>query len=139
MIALDTNVLVRAIVTEANADAATRAQQQRAITLLSSGQKLFVPLSVVQELEWVLRSVYDMPVQDIADVLQDLLQTENIETDRAAAVQQALAGHRDGLDFSDALHLALSGLCTGMASFDARFARRAKRLALKPAVAAPTG
>jgi predicted nucleic-acid-binding protein len=139
VIALDTNVLVRAIVAEADADATTRAQQQRAMALLSSGKRLFIPLTVAQEVEWVLRSIYGMPVQDIAAVLQDLLHTENIETDRAAAVQQALAGYTNGLDFSDALHLALAGLCTGMASFDTRFAKRAGRLGLKPSVAAPAG
>jgi len=50
-----------------------------------------------------------------------------------------LAGYTNGLDFSDALHLALAGLCTGMASFDARFAKRAGRLGLKPSVAVPAG
>lgn len=41
MIALDTNVLVRAIAAEIDADAATKAQRRKAQALLSSGRQLF--------------------------------------------------------------------------------------------------
>lgn len=137
MIALDTNVLARAIVVEMDADAATKTQRKRAQALLSSGQQLFVPVTVIEELEWVLRGAYGMPAQDIAAVFQDMLAVESLTVDRAAAVSQALAWYRRGLDFSDALHLAQSGLCSGLATFDARFARTAGRLGLKPPVSAP--
>jgi predicted nucleic-acid-binding protein len=50
MIALDTKVLARAIVEEADADAATLAQQQAARALLSAGQALFLPVTVIEEL-----------------------------------------------------------------------------------------
>jgi predicted nucleic-acid-binding protein len=136
VIALDTNVLARAIVAEADADAATRRQQRDARALLSSGADLFVPLTVAQELEWMLRSVYEMPPADIADLFDDLLAVENVTVDRAAAVGQAVDGYRRGLDFSDALHHALSGACAGFATFDAGFIKRARRLGLKPPVAA---
>jgi len=111
MIALDTNVLARDIAVEIDADAATRAQRKRAQALLSSGSRLFVPVTVIEELGWVLR--------------------------RAAAVGQALVWYRQGLDFSDALHLAQSGLCSGRATFDARFVKTARRLGLEPQVVAP--
>ncbi|MDO8790125.1 MAG: type II toxin-antitoxin system VapC family toxin [Sulfuritalea sp.] len=137
MIALDTNVLARAIATEIDADAATKAQRRRAQALLSSGSQLFVPVTVVEELEWVLRGAYGMPPDDIAAVFEDMLAVENLTVDRAAAVSQALAWYRQGLDFSDALHLAQSGLCIGFATFDSRFARTARRLGLEPPVSAP--
>ena len=120
MIALDTNVLARAIAVEIDADAATRAQRKRAQASLSSGSRLFVPVTVIEELEWVLRGAYGMSPDDIA-----------------AAVGQALVWYRQGLDFSDALHLAQSGLCSALATFDARFARTARRLGLEPRVSAP--
>ena len=138
MIALDTNVLARAIAVETNADAATKAQRKRAQALLSSGQQLFVPVTVIEELEWVLRGAYGMPPEDIAAVFEDMLAVENLTVDRAAAVSQALVWYRHGLDFSDALHLAQSGLCSGLATFDARFAKTARRLGLEPAVSAPS-
>lgn len=137
MIALDTNVLARAIATEIDADAATKVQRKRAQALLSSGQQLFVPVTVIEELEWVLRGAYDMSPDDIAAVFEDMLAVENLTVDRAAAVSQALAWYRQGLDFSHALHLAQSGLCSGLATFDARFAKAARRLGLEPRVSAP--
>lgn len=136
MIALDTNVLTRAIAAEIDADAATKAQRKRAQALLSSGQQLFVPVTVIEELEWVLRGAYGMPPEDIAAVFEDMLAVDNLTIDRAAAVSQALTWYRQGLDFSDALHLAQSGLCSGLATFDTRFAKTARRLGLEPPVAA---
>lgn len=76
---------------------------------------------------------------DIADLIDDLLAVENITVDRAAAVAQAADGYRRGLDLSDALHLALSNACTSLATFDGGFIKRARRLGLKPSVAAPSG
>ncbi len=137
MIALDTNVLARAIAVEMNADAATKAQRKRAQALLSSDSQFFVPVTVIEELEWVLRGAYGMPPEDIAAMFEDMLAVDNLTVDRAAAVSQALVWYRQGLDFSDALHLAQSGLCTGLATFDTRLARTARRLGLEPAVSAP--
>lgn len=138
MIAVDTNILARAIVKETDSDSGTRRQQERARKLLTSGRDLFVPVTVVQELEWVLRAVYGMPVAAVAALFDDLLAVENITVDRAAAVAQAVAGYRNGLDFSDALHLAQAGICASLATFDAGFVKLANRLGLKPAVSAPT-
>lgn len=138
MIALDTNVLARAIVVENDADAATRFQQREARALLGSGTDLFVPVTVLQELEWVLRSVYDMPTGDIAGLFRDLLCVENITVDRAAAVDQAVEAYQRGLDFSDALHLALATACDRLASFDAAFIKKARRMGLQPSVESPT-
>jgi len=137
VIALDTNVLARAIAAELDADAATKAQRKRAQALLSSGRQLFVPVTVIEELEWVLRGAYGMPSEDIAAVFEDMLAVETLTVDRAAAVSQAIAWYRRGLDFSDALHLAQSGLCEGLATFDTRFSKTARRLGLEPQVAAP--
>jgi len=137
MIALDTNVLARAIAAEIDADAATKAQRKRAQALLSSGRELFVPITVIEELEWVLRGAYDMPPDEIAALFEDMLAVENLTIDRVGAVSQAIAWYRRGLDFSDALHLALSGLCTGLATFDMQFSKTARRLKLAPPVSAP--
>ena len=137
MIALDTNILVRAIATEVGADSASKSQQVRAQHLLSSGQDMYVSITVIVELEWVLRGAYEMPRSDIAAVLDDMLCVENITVDRAAAVSQAVEWYRQGLDFSDALHLAQAGLCSGLATFDIRFAKVSRRLGLQPPVTIP--
>lgn len=134
MIALDTNVLARAIIEEADADAATLGQQEAARALLSSGEALFLPVTVIEELEWVLRGVYDLPQADVLALLEDLLAIDNLVVDRAAAVARAVEGYRQGMDFSDALHLAQAGHCIHLATFDARFRKVAKRLKLQPPV-----
>lgn len=137
MIALDTNVLARAITTELEADAATALQQQQARDLLASGLPLYLPITVIAELEWVLRGAYAMPAKDIAAIFEDLLLVEQITVDRAAAVSQALQWYRRGLDFADALHLAQSAPCHSLATFDAGFAKAARRLGVRPVVTKP--
>jgi predicted nucleic-acid-binding protein len=137
MISLDTNVLVRAVLVEADADELTRAQKKRAKEILSSGADLYVPITVVQELEWVLRAVYEAAPTEVIALLEDLLAVTGMTVDRASAVRQAVDWYRKGMDFSDALHLAQSGLCTELQSFDRSFQRSAGRLAASPAVRAP--
>lgn len=137
MIALDTNVLVRAIAAETDADGPTKAQRKRAQALLSSGRQLFVPITVIEELEWVLRGGYGMPPDEIAALFEDMLAVSNLTIDRVGAVSQAVAWYRRGMDFSDALHLAQSGLCTGLATFDKQFSKAARRLGVNPEVSAP--
>ncbi|KAA6187766.1 type II toxin-antitoxin system VapC family toxin [Thiohalocapsa marina] len=137
MIALDTNILARAIVHEAEADAVTQQQQTAAQALLTSGQTLFLPVTVVQELDWVLRGVYELPRDQVLSVIEDLLHIEHLVVDRAAAIAEAVEGYRQGLDFSDALHLAQSRHCDAMASFDARFRKRVVKLHMQPPVHIP--
>jgi predicted nucleic acid-binding protein len=61
-----------------------------------------------------------------------------VTVEDAGAVDQAAQWHIKGLDFADALHLAKSAACSGLATFDdKRFARRAQRLGLKPPVSPP--
>jgi len=138
MIALDTNILARAIAAEIDADAATKAQSKRAQALLLSGRQLFVPVTVIEELEWVLRGGYGMAPDEIADLFEDMLAVNNLTIDRVAAVSQAIDSYRRGVDFSDALHLAQSGLCAGLATFDKKFSKAARRLGLEPPVSAPS-
>lgn len=137
MIALDTNVLVRVIAEEENADTTTRRQREIALALLDSGEPLYVPMTVVLELEWVLRGRYELPRDDVAAILADLVEIENLTVDRAAAVSQAVEWYRRGLDFADALHLAQSALCTRLATFDRDFAKRSTRLGLQPPAGVP--
>ncbi len=137
MIALDTNVLLRACVEEAQADEETRRQTEVARGLLASGQDLFVPLTVALELEWVLRARYGYGAADVAKVLGGLAESEDVVMDHGPAVAAALAWYGRGMDFADALHLASSAACAELATFDRSFVKKAARLGLKPPVSAP--
>ena len=120
MRALDTNVLVRALVQD---DAA---QGRRAQACLGT-QLVYVPVTVVLALEWVLRSRYGYPPKTIADVMEKLAILANTVVGEQAAVIAAARKMRQGWDFADALHHALADGCEDFATFDANLARRAGR------------
>lgn len=120
MRALDTNVLVRALVQD---DAA---QARRAQACLSA-QPVYVPITVVLELEWGLRSRYGFSPKAIADAMEKLAMLENAVVGEQAAVVAAARKIRQGWDFADALHHALAAGCDDFATFDTHPARRAGR------------
>ena len=138
MIGLDTNVLARYYLGGHQVDAATARQQQAARRLLEGDQALYVAKTVLLELEWVMRGAYASTRQQFVAVLEHLLSSPNVTVEDRLSVEAALAGHRSGLDFADALHHAAYRTCDAMASFDDRkFARRANKLGLLPAVTVP--
>jgi predicted nucleic-acid-binding protein len=94
-----------------------------------------VSKSVVLELEWVMRGYYGFDHAEVASVLRHLLEQAHIAVEDRDAVLQALSNVEAGIDFADALHHASYKFCDSVATFDDRkFARRAKKLGLAPAV-----
>jgi predicted nucleic-acid-binding protein len=138
MIGVDTNVLARYFVEEAEADAATQRQREAARQLIESGQDLFLPKTVALELEWVLRGYYGFGVEQVLQVFDQLLHQACLQLEDRPALEQAVSGLRSGLDFADALHHASCRNCDSIASFDDRgFARRIRQLNLPPRVVVP--
>lgn len=138
MIALDTNILARFYVDDP-ADPEAAKQRRIAHRLLTESPHVFVPLTVILELEWVLRAFYGFGAEDFVRVVNHLLGLSNVSVEEWSRISDALAWHTEGLDFADALHLLASSRCTEFLSFDDRkFARRAKRLGIAPAVVVPT-
>jgi predicted nucleic-acid-binding protein len=134
MIALDTNVIARFYVDDP-ADPQAALQRPLARKLFEEAGALFVPLSVVLELEWVLRAFYEFPAPQFAKVVMHLAGLPHVTLESSPNVLSALKHHLAGLDFVDALHLRASASCEALASFDDRkFARRAKKLKLLPPV-----
>ena len=131
MKALDTNVLARFFIDDP--DDAQAPQQRRAAMAALAGRS-FVSVTVLLELEWVMRGFYELPVKDIARVLRALAGIEHVTLEDRDAVLVAIDAFAKGLDFADALHLARSSRASGFATFDQRFAKRARRLALAPSV-----
>jgi predicted nucleic-acid-binding protein len=129
--ALDTNVLARFFVDDPD-DAQAAKQRPAAIAALS--QRSFVSVTVLLELEWVLRGFYTLPRKDVSRVLRALAGIEHITLEDRAAVLAALDGFDQGLDFADALHLSRSARAASFTTFDQGLAKRAKRLSLVPPV-----
>jgi predicted nucleic-acid-binding protein len=137
MIAIDTNVLARFYCDDPDDPEAAR-QRVRARRVMLGSPAVFVPLTVVLELEWVMRGFYDLPPDTFADTLDHLLGMAHVTVERWEAVKDAVDLHRQGLDFADALHWVSSAACARLVTFDdRRFVRRARRLARSPAVTLP--
>jgi predicted nucleic-acid-binding protein len=139
MIGLDTNILARYYVaaTPGLDDPATFKQCEAARALIESGKRLMVSKTVVLELEWVLRGRYALTSSQVRQVINHLLSMEHIEVEDKVAVQSATTALSQGFDFADALHHASYRTCASVATFDDKgFARRAKRVGLKPMVMA---
>lgn len=139
MIGLDTNVLARYYLSGHDADPATTRQQHAARRLLEGEQPLLVARTVLLELEWMMRGVYASTAAQFAGVIEHLLSLPHVTVEDRLSIEAALTAHRAGLDFADALHHATYRVCDAMASFDdRRFARRANKLGLAPAVTIPS-
>ena len=131
MRALDTNVLARFFIDDAD-DAQAAKHRPSAVAALS--ERAFVAVTVLLELEWVMRGFYGLPPTDISRVLRALSSIEHITLEDRSAVLMALDAFDQGLDFADALHMVRSSRASGFATFDQRLAKRAKDLALSPPV-----
>ncbi len=132
MRAVDTNILARFYLRD---DAA---QGRIAARVLAAGD-VFIPKTVVLELEWVLRYVAEQSESKVIECLAHLIALPGITVEDRDEIEAALSHCRNGIDFADALHLAASSACSELLTFDDRgYARRAKKLRLKPAVLVPT-
>jgi predicted nucleic-acid-binding protein len=128
VIAVDTNVLVRLVTND------DPVQSPRAARLFVK-EDVFVSLTVLLEVEWVLRGAYELPPPAIQNAFERLVSVPSVTVEAAAAVARALTWFAGGMDFADALHLASSATSvTGFHTFDKALARRAGKLANAPAV-----
>lgn len=107
MPALDTNVLVRYLVQD---DPGQLAAAKRLIGRnVAEGSTLFVLVTVVLELEWVLRSSFAFPKDDVLMTLSSLFSAAELTFESERALEVALQLYRDGsADFADCLHVALA-------------------------------
>ncbi|NEX21271.1 type II toxin-antitoxin system VapC family toxin [Thiorhodococcus mannitoliphagus] len=139
MIALDTNILARFYVDDPADPEAVR-QRPIAYRIITSHPSLFVPLTVVLELEWVLRAFYRFEADSVIQVFEHLLGLASVNVEESGRIAKALDLLAQGMDFADALHLSGCGHCEALHTFDdRRFARRALRLGTEPMVMVPTG
>lgn len=138
MIGIDTNILARFYVDDP-ADPEAARQRPIARRILAESQGVFVPLTVILELEWVLRAFYGFSSADFILVVQHLMGLPNVTLKDWPMVADALDLHAQGLDFADALHLSTATECKAFLTFDdRRFARRAMSLGAVPPVSVPT-
>jgi predicted nucleic-acid-binding protein len=121
---LDTNVLVRWLVEDDDTQVA------RAKNLFETARSrrttLFVPDTVMLELEWVLRSRYGFDKSTVLGAFSALLETQELEFQTESAIERALHLYRLGAaEFRDCLHAGICGAAdrSPMLTFDERAAR----------------
>lgn len=108
-VAVDTNVLVRAVVGDDPAQASVAAK------VLADAELIAVALPCLCEFVWVLLSVYDFHPADAATAIRALLAVANVEVNRPA-VEAGLAVLEAGGDFADGV-IAYEGNWLGGETF----------------------
>lgn len=108
-IAVDTNVLVSAVMHD---DAA---QARAAAKALTGADLIAIALPCLCEFVWVLRKVYDVRTEDIAAAIRTLLAAANVQVNRPAA-EAGLAMLEANGDFADGV-IAYEGNWLGGETF----------------------
>lgn len=93
-IAVDTNVLIRAVVRD------DPTQSKAAAKVLTEAELIAVALPCLCEFAWVLRKVYGFTPADVAIAIRALLAAANVEVNRPA-VEAGLSVLEAGGDFAD--------------------------------------
>lgn len=102
MIGLDTNLVVRFLVQDDEAEAAIA---NDVFASLSADRPGFIGSVVLAEVSWVLARAYNANREDIATAIEGLLRSEEIIIENTEAGYRALAIYRAGraIDFAGAL------------------------------------
>jgi predicted nucleic-acid-binding protein len=122
VIGLDTNVLLRALISEDVWPDDQPGQMKAARRLITEGnESFFVNHVVLAETVWVLSGPMRQPKSKVVEVLDGLLAATNVVVDRHEAVAAAVAAFRDGKPgFADHLigHVNRMSGCDHTVSFD---------------------
>lgn len=119
MLAIDANLIVRYL----TGDHAKQSARARA---LIDGEPVFVAITMLLEVEWVLRSAYAYEAADVARALRAFAGLRTVTVEDGARVAEALDLAEKGMDFADALHLTRTRHCEGFVTFDRKLVRAAK-------------
>ena len=107
MASLDTNVLVRYLVQEDEQQFFRARKLIRAA--VRAGETLYIPITVMLELEWVLRSNFKLSKVQVTNTLSALLSSHELYFEFETAVEIALTLYMKGTaDFADCMHVALA-------------------------------
>lgn len=90
---------------------------------------MFVSVTVMLEVERVLRSAYEYRPADVARAIRSFAGLPTVTVEDGDMVATALDLAERGMDFADALHLGKAAHCNGMASFDRKFVKAAQAAA----------
>lgn len=127
MIAIDTNILARFLLND------DPFQFKQARDLLARPNDYTAPPTVLLELVWVLES-YDCTRTEVLNALRMLLGLPNFKPKSFEAICYAVNWYEAGMDFGDALNLALSAGDDAFATFDKALGKMASDNGIAPQV-----
>jgi predicted nucleic-acid-binding protein len=116
MRAIDTNIIVRFLTAD------DPGQFAKASDVVRAGD-LFVSITVLLEVEWVLRGAFKYTPSVIVKSLRGFAGLPGVTIERPELAERAFDWTEAGLDFADAIHLAGAEGCEEFVTFDKRFAR----------------
>ena len=121
MLGIDTNILARFLVRD------DLAQFEKARKLIhrevTAGRRVFVNQLVLMETEWVLRSRYLVPKNQIIEAISSLLNATDVQFEDEPVIEEALFIWKDApANFADCLIGAKNRRigCRATATFDAK-------------------
>ena len=119
MLGIDTNVLVRFLVQDDDAqfDKARKLIKRE----IAAGRRVFVNQLVLMETEWVLRSRYAVPKNQIIETISGLLDAADVQFEDEPVIEEALFVWKEiTADFADCLIGAKNRRlgCKATATFD---------------------
>ena len=124
MLAADTNVWARALLED---DKAQAGKAKAALAQARSAGGIFVPLLVLAELSWVLRSRWERA--KVIDTLDGMLRTRGVQVESPALARKALDAARSGaVGFADHLiaEISFAAGADEILTFDKAFARQTR-------------
>ena len=125
MITIDTNIVVRYVMRD------DLRQAQKAQDFLRQHECLIIR-TVVLELVWVLSAGYKLSREKVIEHVRHILCLPTVFTEDVDNVLLALQWYESGMDFADALHLAVSLVeADGFATFDKGITKSVNRLGIQ--------
>ena len=121
MDAVDTNIVVRLLTQD------DELQYQKSLGIFQQ-KDVFIPDTVILEIEWVLRFAYKFKPTEISSALRKLFGLPNVYLVNTNLVERVLQWYENGLDFADAFHLAQSQHHAHFYTFDEKFIKKANGL-----------
>ncbi len=121
MIAVDTNIIIRFLTQDDDL------QYKKAFSIFNENE-VFIADTVIQEAEWVLRYAYKFSTKEIAAAMVNLFGLKNVHLSTPVYIEQVIEWYKQGLDFSDAMHLLQCQEVEKLYTFDKAFISKAKNL-----------
>lgn len=115
MLTIDTNILTRYLLND-------DPNQAQLAMLLISNRNCYVPITVILELAWVLKSE-KLPKKIIINEILRLLSLPTIFTHYQPQITQAMLWANEGMDIADSLHLMIATIENQLplTTFDKKF------------------